>query len=150
MKNRDRQREIILQLKKIKNERELSTQDIYEMVKAARLPTSESSVRRVFADGSEEKNFRYQDTIKPIAQVLLGVKDEGEPLNPSEADALKNIALLKESMINELQSENDKLKKRIEVLEKAKDDYIGEIAFLKEQIVRKDDYIDRLAKKAGI
>lgn len=150
MNNRERQKEIILQLKQIKHERELSVQDICLMVKGAGLSTSESSVRRVFAPDSEEQNFRYQDTIQPIAQVLIGVKEEGEPLNVAEADALKNIALLKDAMINDLQKENDELKKRVETLEKAQADYITEISFLKGQIVRKDDYIDRLAKKAGI
>ena len=150
MNNRERQKEIILQLKRIKHERELSVQDIYLMVKGAGFSTSESSVRRVFAPGSEEQNFRFQDTIQPISQVMIGVKEEGEPLNVAEADALKNIALLKDAMINDLQKENDELKKRVETLEKAQADYITEISFLKGQIARKDDYIDRLAKKAGI
>ena len=150
MNNRERQKEIILQLKRIKHERELSVQDIYLMVKGAGFSTSESSVRRVFAPGSEEQNFRFQDTIQPISQVMIGVKEEGEPLNVAEADALKNIALLKDAMINDLQKENDELKKRVETLEKAQADYITEISFLKGQIERKDDYIDRLAKKAGI
>ena len=116
MNNRERQKEIILQLKQIRHDRELSVQDVYFMVKGAGFSTSESSVRRVFAEGSEEQNFRYQDTIQPIAQVMIGVKEEGEPLNVAEADALKNIALLKDAMINDLQKENDELKKKVETL----------------------------------
>ena len=169
MNNRERQREIILQLKQIRRDRELSIQDVYFMVKGAGFSTSESSVRRVFAEGSEEQNFRYQDTIQPIAQVLIGVKEEGEPLNVAEADALKQIALLKDSMINDLQRENEQLKARIDELEKVIvmmriEEYEKrleekDIALQRArdradkqdvQINRKDDYIDRVAKKAGI
>jgi len=168
LNNRERQKEIILQLKQIRHDRELSVQDVYFMVKDAGFSTSESSVRRVFAEGSEEQNFRYQDTIQPIAQVLIGVKEEGEPLNAAEADALKQIALLKESMITDLQTENAQLLARVQKLEgdfertvKEYETRIEEyrenlrrararVDKLDEQINRKDDYIDRVAKKAGI
>lgn len=132
-------------------------QDVYFMVKNAGLPTSESSVRRVFAPGSEDQNFRYQDTIQPIAQVLIGVKEEGEPLGATEADALKQIALLKDSIIRELQDEVENLTAKLAQQEERLADAQKKVAFLidlnakkDEQINRKDDYIDRLAKKAGI
>lgn len=147
----------------------MSVQDVYSMVKGAGLSTSESSVRRVFAPGSENQNFRYQDTIQPIAQVLIGVKEEGEPLNVAEADALKNIALLKDAMLDDLQMENEQLKARIDELEKVIvmmriEEYEKrleekDIALQRArdradkqdvQINRKDEYIDRVAKKAGI
>lgn len=169
MNNRERLKEIIIQLKQIKYERELSIQDICDMVRAAGFATSLSSVRRVFAEGSEEQNFRYQDTIQPIAQTLIGVHEEAEPLNAAEADALKSIALLKDSMIDDLQRENDQLKARIDQLEKIItmlriEEYEKRLeekeAALQRsrdrndkqdiQINRKDDYIDRVAKKAGI
>ena len=169
MNNRERLKEIIIQLKQIKYERDLSMQDIHDMVRAAGFATSQSSIRRVFSEGSEEQNFRYQDTIQPIAQVLIGVHEEAEPLNAAEADALKNIALLKDSMIEELQRENEQLKARVDQLEKVIalmriEEYEKrleekDIALQRSrdradkqdiQLNRKDDYIDRLAKKAGI
>ena len=164
MNDRERMREIIINLKKIKYERELSTHDIFVMVRAAGFGTSESSVRRVYAEGSEEQNFRYQDTIRPIAQVLLGINEDAAPMNPTEADALKNIALLKESMIQDLQKENEQLTARVaqlehdladtqELLARTQEEnkrHNEHIARLRIQIDRKDDYIDRLAKKAGL
>lgn len=157
MNNRERLKEIIVQLKQIKYDRDLSAQNIHDMVIEAGLYTSMSSVRRVFAEGSENQNFRYQDTIQPIAQVLIGVNEEDEPLNPTEADALKNIALLKDSMIRELERENEALHAKVEQMERSYADARAKIDFLlelnrkkDEQIARKDDYIDRLAKKAGI
>lgn len=157
MNNRERLKEIILQLKQIRYERELSVQDVHDMVVEAGFATSFSSVRRVFADGSENHNFRYQDTIKPIAQVLIGVTEEAEPLNAAEADALKNIALLKDAMITDLQKENESLSARVAELERDTNLYRERIDWLvdqsrkkDEQIARKDDYIDRLAKKLGL
>ena len=164
MNDRERMREIIINLKKIKHERELSTHDIFLMVQAAGFGTSESSIRRVCAPGSEEQNFRYQDTIRPMAQVMLGIHEDAAPLSPTEADALKNIALLKESMIQDLQKETEQLEARIAKLEhdlegtrellahtQAENKRHEEhIARLRAQIDRKDDYIDRLAKKAGL
>lgn len=176
MNNRERLKEIIIQLKQIKFERELTVQEIYGMVKAAGFGTSDTSVRRVFAPGSEEQNFRWQDTIQPIAQVLIGVHEEAEPLNAAEADALKQIALLKDSMIEDLQRENDQLKARIDQLEKViislrieeyekrlhemdlalqrarnrVDKQDEQLERKDGQIKRKDDYIDRLGIKAGI
>lgn len=150
MNNRERLKEIIIQLKQIKYDRDLSVQNIHDMVEAAGYYTSLSSVRRVFSPGSEEQNFRYQDTIQPIAQVLIGVNEEAEPLTATEADALKNIALLKDNMIKDLQADNEALNARISQLEKSLADYEQRVQFLRGQITRKDDYIDRLAKKAGI
>ena len=150
MTKKERVREIILQLKQIKEERDLTSSEIYDMVLAGGYDLSHATVKRVFAPGSENQGFRYKDTIQPIARVLIGVNEEDEPLSAAEADALKNIALLKDAVINEIQKENEELKAKVERLSKAQAAYIAEIEFLKEQIDRKDDYIDRLAKKAGI
>lgn len=169
MYDRERQRELILQLKAVKRERDLSCADIHGMLKAAGFSTSESSVRRVFAPGSEDQNFRYQDTLQPIARVLLGVTEEGESMTATEADAIKSIVLLKDSMIQDLQKENELLNARIAQLERdlasmRAAEYEARIAEYQDslrrvrervekldaQINRKDEYIDRVAKKAGI
>ena len=169
MYDRERQKDLILQLKAVKRERDLSCADIYGMVHDAGFSTSETSVRRVFAPESEDQNFRYQDTLQPIARVLLGVTEEGESMTATEADALKSIVLLKDSMIQDLQKENDLLLARIAQLERdiermRVEEYELRIAEYKDslqrvrervekldaQINRKDEYIDRVAKKAGI
>jgi hypothetical protein len=76
MTQQERISEIILQLKQIREERNLSLEDVHNLVISAGGYTSMSSVRRVFAKGSENQKFRYQDTIKPIVQGLLGVTEE--------------------------------------------------------------------------
>lgn len=169
MYDRERQRELILQLKTVKQEHDLSCADIYGKVKSAGFSTSESSVRRVFAPGSENQNFRYQDTLQPIARVMLGVTEEGEAMTATEADAIKSVVLLKDSMIRDLQKENELLNARIAQLEHdlasmRVAEYEARIAEYQDslrrvrervekldtQINRKDDYIDRVAKKAGL
>ena len=138
-------KEIIIQLKQIKYDRELSVQDICNMVKAAGYHTSKSSVTRVFAPGSEDNNnFRYQDTIQPIARVLIGVDEEAEPLDAAQADALKNIALLKDSMIQELQRENAYLAERVADLEINYNNELAKSAFLLDQVKKKDTQIENL------
>lgn len=143
MNNRERLKEIIIQLKQIKDERELSLTDIHKMVEQSGGYTSQSTIRRVFAEGSEERDFRYRDTIQPIAQALIGVHEEAEPLDAAQADALKNIALLKESIIQDLQRENAHLAKRVAELEINYNEELKKSAFFLDQLKKKDEQLER-------
>ena len=105
MSRKPEMREAIIQLKEVKKERELSSAEIHAMVMAAGYNLSLASVKRVFAEHSEEQGFHYTDTILPIVQVLLSVKEETTAENrptDTEVDALKSVLLLKEKMIEEL------------------------------------------------
>lgn len=64
-------RDIILRLKRVKAARGLSCGRICAMVAEAGGSVSLSTVKRVFADGSEDWSFRVCDTVQPIADVLL-------------------------------------------------------------------------------
>lgn len=64
-------RDIILRLKRVKAARGLSCGRICAMVAEAGSSVSLSTVKRVFADGSEDWSFRVCDTVQPIADVLL-------------------------------------------------------------------------------
>lgn len=168
MTKQERTKEIILQLKQSKEERDLSISEIYDMLMAANCDISLTTLKRVFAEGSEEQgSFRFKDTIQPIAQVMLAIKEEttaANQLTDGEIDALKNIALLKDAMITDLQKENEALaakaaqlekdyaeaKEKIELLKKQAEFLTSRLHRLDELIERKDDYIDRLAKKVGI
>lgn len=146
MNNRERLKEIIIQLKQIRTERELSLTDIHKMVEQSGGYTSQSTIRRVFAEGSEDSNFRYRDTIQPIAQALIGVHEEAEPLDAAQADALKNIALLKDSMIQELQQENAALAEHVAALEINYNNELTKSAFLLDQVKKKDAQIESLQR----
>ena len=63
-------KEIILKLKEAKKEKNLSINDIVELTGNY---LSKTTVQRVFADGSENTSFRYDDTIRPLVKALLDV-----------------------------------------------------------------------------
>lgn len=115
MTQQERISEIIIQLKQIRKERDLSLQDVLDLVIASGGYLSLSSVKRVFAEGSENQSFRYLDTIQPIVRALLGVTEEtpeNNDITANEIDALKNVILLKDSMIQDLRKENEALSAR--------------------------------------
>ena len=112
MTQQERISEIILQLKQIRIERNLSLQDVHDLVTGSGGYISFTSVRRVFAEGSENQRFRYMDTIQPIVRGLLGVTEEtpeNNDISANEIDTLKNVILLKDSIIQEQQKELEEL-----------------------------------------
>ena len=115
-------REIILQLKTIKAEQNLTNQDIFDMVVASGGVTSISTVRRVFAEGSENQSFSFRNTIQPISRVMLGTTEptkivkEDEHLLQAQMDALKQVCELKDSMLNDLQAALEAEQRKVEFL----------------------------------
>ena len=67
-------RELIIKLKAVKEEKGLSLNKIAELVEKNGDFISRSSIQRVFADGSEDTSFRYEDTLRPIAKALLDIE----------------------------------------------------------------------------
>lgn len=129
---------IITRLKEVKrNQPEFTIQKISEHT-----GISPSTVTRIFADGSENQSFRY-DSIRPIAQMLLGIDDLDE--GDEDEKALKAIIQFKDAKIKELETklleEREKHEKK---LEKERSEYRRSIDFLKHQIELKDDRIDLL------
>lgn len=93
-------RDVITQLKKVRAENGYSHQRIYDMVEASGKSVSLATIKRIFSDGSENQNFRYEDSIKPIAAVLLDITPKAvEHEGSSEVAALKAIILAKEEAI---------------------------------------------------
>lgn len=70
----DRQKPIIISLKKLQELNNLSAQDIHDMVEQQfpRDCPSISTIKSVFAEGSEEKHFNYDTSLKPILITLFG------------------------------------------------------------------------------
>lgn len=129
---------IILRLKEVKrNQPEFTLQKISDHT-----GVSFSTVTRIFAEGSETQSFRY-DSIRPIAQMLLGIDDLDE--GDDDEKALKAIIQFKDARIKELEQklaeEKEKHEKKIE---KERMQNRTSIDFLKNQIELKDDRITRL------
>lgn len=140
--------EIILRLKAIKSENELTLPRIMDMVEKNGDYISMSTLRRVFAPNSEEDgSFSYDRTIAPIARALLlqdiDPQDENIKGAAVEIDGLKAV-------IRHKNEENDLLKDQIEELKKQIGDIRAEydlrLRFLRDQIELKDKRMDEKDK----
>ena len=131
---------IISRLKEVKkNQPEFTIQRISEHT-----GISPSTVTRIFAEGSENQSFRY-DSVRPIAQMLLGIDDLDE--GGEDEKALKAIIQFKDSRIKELEQKLAEEKEKHErKLEKERSQFKSSLDFLKHQIELKDERIDQLMK----
>ena len=131
--------EIILNLKSVKEKQGLSIPQIKQMVDATGAYLSLSTLRRVFADGSEEdSSFSYENTIRPIAQVLL-INDisEDESITHDKINGLLAIIHHKAEIIESLKSQVEDYRKQIEIKDRRMD----------EQAQRIDKLMDKLLEK---
>lgn len=94
-------RELIIRLKEARAKKHLSYQNIVEGCEQNGTPVGKTSVARIFSDGSENMSFRYETTLKPVAQFLLGVDD---PLAPPEPEP---APLEPDEILHEIQRQRD-------------------------------------------
>ena len=124
--------ELIKQLKEAKARDEVTFPRIIERMEKNGHFLSLSTLRRVFADGSEQnaQSFNYETTLMPIAEVLLKVEDVPTPDSPfaKEIDGLKAVIHCQNEEIVKLHEMQEHLEARI--------------TFLIEQIEKKDRRMD--------
>ena len=107
---------------------------------------SRSTVQRMFQDGSEECTFKYDESLRPVANALLDI-DRIETEDDLDTQALKVLLQYKNKRIQELESQLDKEKlKAIDKLNEERERSYRSIEFLKDQIEKKDTRIDILLK----
>ena len=131
-------RSTIVKLKKIKEEQNLSISKIMDLIEERGQFVSEGTLKKIFADGSEEKNFRYQDTIAPLADVLMDIY--GDQSGIEDADSLRQIIREKNKQIEFLMI---KLEEQKDVYAERKAMYECRISDLNEQIARLDVSVER-------
>ena len=138
-------RDVILQLKKVREEKQLSYGDILEMMEKNGDYLAKSTISRVFKEGSEENDsFRYEDTIRPLARVLLDI-DNLEESDDIDTKALKSLIQYKSQRIDELEAQLAQIEiKHHEKMERERAMWNQRIDFLNKQIERKDSRIDKL------
>ena len=129
-----RSAEVVSKLKKVKDEEGLSCQRIVELVEQNGDFVSLSTVKRVFEEGSETFGFQYENTLRPIAEALLGIRGPAAAASADEADALRAIIDYKSEKIADLEAR----------LARCEESYQRRLAFIKDQIALKDARIDRL------
>ena len=140
-------KEIILKLKEVRKEKDLSYGDILDLMEKNGDFVSKSTISRIFQDGSEELSFRYEETIRPIAKALLDIETI-EDNDDVDVQAMKSLLQYKIQRIEELEQLETKLdKEKIKYHEKMEHEraqWSRSIEFLKEQISFKDKRIDVL------
>lgn len=128
-----RAQELIRQLKEIKSTNEITYPRIIERMEKNGKYVSLTTLRRVFADNSENNadSFNYENTLLPIAEALLNVEDLPTPADSPQAkeiDALKAIIHVQNEEVARLHELKEHLEERI--------------TFLLEQIEKKDRRMD--------
>jgi len=146
-------RRTIHRLKEIKSEQGLSISQIMSMMEERGQFVSEATLKKIFQDGSEEKDFRYQDTIMPVADVLLDLYGDKSGLD--DAESLRHIIREKNKLIELLMMKLEEQEKahadkeivyadRKAAYEKQIQQLEAQLARCEKSIDRKDELIERL------
>lgn len=146
-------RRTIHRLKEIKSEQGLSIPQIMKMMEERGQFVSEPTLKKIFQEGSEEKNFRYQDTIMPVADVLLDLYGDKSGLD--DCEALRHIIREKNKLIELLMMKLEEQAKahsekevvyadRKSAFEKQIQHLEAQVARYEKAIDKKDDLIERL------
>ena len=144
-------KDLIIKLKAVREEKGLSFNDIMKIMEDNGDYLAKSTLSRVFADGSEENSFRYEETLRPIAKALLDI-EEIEDEDNTDIKAMKSLLKYKIERIEELERQVEQLELKLaeeklkyhERLDKEREQHQKSIEFLKNQIDLKDKRMDQL------
>ena len=144
-------KEIILKLKEVREEKGLSYGDILDLMEKSGDFVSKSTLSRVFAEGSEECSFKYEETIRPIAKALLDIETI-EDTDDMDVQAMKTLLKYKMQLIEDLEQKVETLNAELakeklkyhEKIDKERDNFQKSLNFCREQIDLKDKRIDQL------
>lgn len=145
----ENQRDIILQLKEVRKEKNLSLQNIMDMMQKNGDYISKATLSRILAEGSENTKFKYNETIRPIAKALLDI-EHIEDEDTLDIKTMKLLLKYKIDKIKDLESQLVELKAQLslsqekfnERIEKERSRHERSIDFLKHQIDLKDKRMD--------
>ena len=132
-------------IKRIKEKHNLPNDMILDLVARNNGTISESSLRRVFEDGSEDKTFRYS-TIEDLYNALT--KEFGDDFSSEDPAILKNIILERNNwidrLVEEIKHNKEDFSARETLYEERKQNYVHTIKMLQERIDKQDIIIERL------
>ncbi len=140
-------RKRIAMIKQIKNEHQVPNDIILELVYKNGGSVSESTLKRILADNSEEQSFQYS-SIADIYNAL--VKEFGEDFASDDVATLKGIILDRNRWIDRLAEESETKKKefhrREDLYAERKRNYDHTIAMLQARIDKQDEIIEQRDK----
>ena len=120
--------DVMRNLKRVRQENGLSISEIVNLCEKNGEAVSESTVKKVFSDGSEALGFNYDNTLKPIIHALLGDHEE-----TAETDMMISVSQFKDAKIQALEAQ----------IARTEDSYRRRIEFLMQQIEIKDARLDK-------
>ena len=136
---------IIQQAKDIKQTKNLQLSDIMKEIKTENgVPVvSLSTLRRVFADGSEDRSsrFRYEETLVPIIEAIRRI--DGSSDEPPQTDEINALRMLVDLQKEELARKNEMVQRLIDRLDQ-KDEIIRQFI---SDMKQKDRFIQQLTEK---
>lgn len=128
---------LIQDLKRAKAEKEITYPRLIDMLEANNTPISLTTLRRVFADGSEKNDsFNYSSTLQPLEAILLSSDEIPEPETNPYAKELEGYKAV-------IHSQNEELVRVYQMLDHLED----RVKFLVEQIKHKDELVNKLMEK---
>jgi hypothetical protein len=135
----------IATIKQIKTEHQMPNDMILDLVYKNGGTVSESTLKRILADGSEEQNFQYAG-VADIYNAL--VKEFGEDYKSDDIATLKSIILDRNRWIDRLAEEIETKKKefhrREDLYSERKANYERTIEMLQARIDKQDEIIEKL------
>ena len=102
-------KQVIISLKQVKAEKKLSLDKIVSLLEQNGDYVSKTTLSRVFAKGSEELIFKWENTLRPIANALLDMETL-ESDDDTDTKAFKSVLRLKKDLLQELEAQNKELK----------------------------------------
>lgn len=128
--------QLIVALKNAKAEKEITYPRLIDMLEANKTPVSLTTLRRVFAEGSEKNDsFNYVSTLQPLEKILLA-DDIPEPETNPYAKELEGYKAV-------IHAQNEELVRVYQLLDHLED----RVSFLVDQCKTKDELIKQLAAK---
>lgn len=130
-----KKRELIEELKQLRQQKEITLQQIADLTEENGEAVSISTIKQVF--GNSQHNHDYNKVLRPIMNVLMPSSDE----DGLEVRILQTRLQLKDEIIDQLQERIEKKEQR----HKDREEFLMEqLGFYKEQICFKDSQIKRL------
>jgi uncharacterized protein with PIN domain len=128
---RERTRKVILRLKEAREQKSLTYQEIVDICENNNESVSLSSVKRLFAKGSEDRSDYRRYTLEAIFHAVIGTEDieltaaeeaamtDAEKEVFTENSALKAMLEMERARIESMQQQIDELNREKETLEQA-------------------------------